>query len=66
MSARHAATVCATLEGEIRAAISRTQSAIREAQAAVQGMLDIPRSGTRRARPAGPLHQAEPNVHKAA
>jgi len=37
----YSATVCASLEGEIRASISRTQSAIREAQDAVQGMLDI-------------------------
>jgi len=36
-----AATICATLECEMRASISRTQSAIEEALAAIQGMLDI-------------------------
>jgi hypothetical protein len=51
----HAATVCARLEGEVRASISRTQSAIQEAQAAVQGMLDILDQG-RAARGLPPLY----------
>ena len=41
MEFAHAAMVCAILEGEIRASISRTQRAIRDAQAAVQGMIEI-------------------------
>jgi len=47
--------VCASLEGEIRASISRTQSAIREAQDAVQGMLEILDQG-RAARGLPPLY----------
>jgi hypothetical protein len=51
----HAATVCASLEGEIRASIRRTQSAIQEAQAALQGMIDVLDQG-RAARGLPPLY----------
>ena len=55
MEFAHAATVCAILEGEIRASISRTQRAIRDAQAAVQGMIEILDQG-RAARGLPPLY----------
>ena len=54
MEFAHAATVCAILEGEIRASIS-TQRAIRDAQAAVQGMIEILDQG-RAARGLPPLY----------